>query len=90
MHKICRLALQGLRNNNPSPKRGRLRNTFKSTKTKGLGQKDIQWYLDFFKYGVPPHGGWGFGGARFIMKLLGLKSIREAMFIYRGVNHINP
>lgn len=59
-------------------------------KSKGLGQKDIQWYLDFFRYGMPPHGGWGLGGARFIMKLLGIEHIRDAMFIYRGVNHLNP
>jgi len=59
-------------------------------KAKGLGQKDIQWYLDFFRYGMPPHGGWGLGGARFIMKLLGIEHIRDAMFIYRGVNHLHP
>jgi len=59
-------------------------------KAKGLGQKDIQWYLDFFRYGMPPHGGWGLGGARFIMKLLGIEHIRDAMFIYRGVNNLNP
>ncbi|MBQ9270859.1 MAG: aspartate--tRNA(Asn) ligase, partial [Alphaproteobacteria bacterium] len=59
-------------------------------KAKGLGTKDIQWYLDFFRYGMPPHGGWGLGGARFIMKLLGIEHIRDAMFIYRGVNNLNP
>lgn len=59
-------------------------------KAKGLGQKDIQWYLDFFRYGMPPHGGWGLGGARFVMKLLGIEHIRDAMFIYRGVNNLNP
>jgi len=59
-------------------------------KSKGLGQTDIQWYLDFFRYGMPAHGGWGLGGARFIMKLLGIEHIRDAMFIYRSVNNINP
>ena len=62
----------------------------KQLKDKGLGTKDIQWYLDFFKYGVPPHGGFGLGGARFIKQLLNLESIREAMFIYRGVNYLYP
>lgn len=57
---------------------------------KGLGTKDIQWYLDFFKYGVPPHGGWGIGGARFLKQLLNLESIRDAMFLYRDVNHLYP
>ncbi len=57
---------------------------------KGLGTTDIQWYLDFFKYGVPPHGGWGLGGSRFLKQLLDLESIRDAMFLFRGVNHLNP
>lgn len=57
---------------------------------KGAKTTDIQWYLDFFKYGVPPHGGWGLGGARFIMKLLNLESIRDAMFLFRGVKHLHP
>ncbi|MBL0690147.1 MAG: aspartate--tRNA(Asn) ligase [Alphaproteobacteria bacterium] len=42
---------------------------------KGLEQKPMQWYLDFFKYGCPPHGGWGFGASRLIMNLLGLESL---------------
>lgn len=57
---------------------------------KGLGTTDIQWYLDFFKYGVPPHGGWGLGGSRFLKQLLDLESIRDSMFLFRGVNHLNP
>ena len=57
---------------------------------KGFATEEIQWYLDFFKYGVPPHGGWGLGGSRFIKQLLDLESIRDAMFIYRGVNNIYP
>ena len=39
---------------------------------KGLHQEDLQWYLECFRYGMPPHGGWGFGGARFIKQLLEL------------------
>lgn len=57
---------------------------------KGLGTTDIQWYLDFFKYGVPPHGGWGLGGSRFLKQMLNLESIRDTMFLFRGVNHLNP
>lgn len=57
---------------------------------KGLGTEEIQWYLDFFKFGVPPHGGWGLGGSRFIKQLLDLETIRDAMFLYRGVNNIYP
>ena len=59
-------------------------------KGKGLHQEGLQWYLDCFRYGMPPHGGWGFGGARFIKQLLELPTIREAMFLYRGPSRLMP
>ncbi|MDR0741669.1 MAG: hypothetical protein LBF28_02755, partial [Rickettsiales bacterium] len=57
---------------------------------KGLEQDGLQWYLDCFRYGMPPHGGWGFGGARFIKQLLGLDSIRESTLLFRGPNRLMP
>lgn len=56
---------------------------------KGL-DKDVQFYLEFFKYGCPPHGGFGLGIDRLTMLLLGLPSLKEAMFIFRGPNRLNP
>ena len=55
---------------------------------KGL-TKDVEFYLQFFKYGCPPHGGFGIGVDRLNMLLLGL-SIKEEMFIFRGPNRLNP
>ncbi|MBP5485405.1 MAG: aspartate--tRNA(Asn) ligase [Alphaproteobacteria bacterium] len=57
---------------------------------KGLHQEGLQWYLECFRYGMPPHGGWGFGGARFIKQLLELPTIREAMFLFRGPTRLMP
>lgn len=57
---------------------------------KGLHQEGLQWYLDCFRFGMPPHGGWGLGGARFIKQLLGLPSLREATFLFRGPSRIMP
>lgn len=56
---------------------------------KGLS-KDVEFYLDFFKYGCPPHGGFGLGVDRITMLLLGLPSLKEAMFLFRGPNRLNP
>lgn len=56
---------------------------------KGLG-KDVEFYLDFFKYGCPPHGGFAIGVDRLTMLLLNLPSLKETMFIFRGPNRINP
>lgn len=50
---------------------------------------DVKFYLEFFKYGCPPHGGFGLGVDRLTMLLLGIH-IKEAMFIFRGPNRLNP
>lgn len=55
---------------------------------KGLTE-DVKFYLEFFQYGCPPHGGFGLGIDRLTMLLLGLH-IKEAMFIFRGPNRLNP
>ena len=61
----------------------------KQAKEKGL-DKDVKFYLEFFKYGCPPHGGFGLGIDRITMLLLGLPSLKESMFIFRGPNRLNP
>ena len=55
---------------------------------KGL-KEDIKFYLDFFKYGCPPHGGFGLGVDRLTLVLLEIP-VKEAMFIFRGPNRLNP
>ena len=56
---------------------------------KGLGE-DVKFYLEFFKYGCPPHGGFAIGLDRLTMLLLGLPHLREAMFLFRSPNRLNP
>jgi aspartyl-tRNA synthetase len=57
---------------------------------KGVSLESIQFYLDFFKYGCPPHGGFGFGLARLLAAMLNQKSIREVVFLHRGPNRLIP
>ncbi len=59
-------------------------------KEKGFSLEPIQYYLDFFRYGCPPHGGYGFGLTRMFMVMLGFKSVREVTYIYRGINRLTP
>ena len=61
----------------------------KQAEEKGLG-KDVEFYLEFFKYGCAPHGGFGIGLDRLTMLLLCLPSLKEEMFIFRGPNRLNP
>jgi aspartyl-tRNA synthetase len=62
----------------------------KQAEEKGLHAEPIQFYLDFFKYGCPPHGGYGLGLSRLLMVLLGMNNIREAVYIFRGPTRLNP
>lgn len=57
---------------------------------KGIDPKDLAFYLEFFKYGMPPHGGFAIGIARIMMQIFEIDNIREATFIYRGPTRLNP
>lgn len=57
---------------------------------KGLSEEGIRFYLDFFRYGCPPHGGFGFGLTRMLMVLLGLPAVRDATFLVRTPNRLTP
>ena len=57
---------------------------------KGLSLEGLAHYLDFFRYGVPPHGGFGMGLARVLMLMLGLDSIREVTYLFRGPTRLAP
>ena len=61
----------------------------KNAKEKGL-EEDVKFYLEFFKYGCPPHGGFGMGIDRLTMLLLEMPSVKETEFLFRGPNRINP
>ncbi|MFF8603934.1 aspartate--tRNA(Asn) ligase [Streptomyces sp. NPDC015232] len=62
----------------------------KQAAEKGMSTEPMQDYLNTFRYACPPHGGLGMGLGRVLMVLLGLESIREATFLFRGPNRITP
>jgi len=59
-------------------------------KKKKLNPDDFEHYLQIFKYGMPPHGGWGLGSERIVQKILGLKSVKEAILFPRDVKRLTP
>ncbi len=61
-----------------------------SLKVKGLRVESFKHYLEAFKYGMPPHGGFGLGIERLLMQLLNLKNIREAVLFPRDRNRLTP
>jgi aspartyl-tRNA synthetase len=59
-------------------------------KEKGLSEESVGTYLDFFRWGCPPHGGAGIGPTRMIMKIFDAENIREVTYLHRGVNRLTP
>ncbi|WP_104194607.1 aspartate--tRNA(Asn) ligase [Cryobacterium sp. M25] len=59
-------------------------------KEKGVDLEEIEGYLDFFRYGVPSHGGFGMGLARVLMLMLHQASIREVTYLFRGPTRLEP
>ena len=57
---------------------------------KGMDLAELGFYLDFFRYGVPPHGGFGMGLARVLMLMLQQSSIREVTYLFRGPTRLLP
>ena len=54
-----------------------------------MDPKKIKMFLEAFKYGVPPEGGFAFGAERITMQLLGLKNVREASMFPRDMERID-
>ncbi len=57
---------------------------------KGLSEESLSDYLNFFKFGCPPHGGVGIGPGRIVAQILGLSSVKEATFLPRDVKRLRP
>ncbi|AUB56418.1 aspartate--tRNA(Asn) ligase [Methanobacterium subterraneum] len=59
-------------------------------KKQGLNPDSFQHYLAAFKYGMPPHAGWGLGAERFTMCITGMKNIRETVLFPRDRRRLAP
>lgn len=62
----------------------------KQTKEKGLNFDEMKEYQDIFRYGIPPHGGVGFGLDRITQRLLNLSNVREAVLLPRDPKRTKP
>jgi aspartyl-tRNA synthetase len=61
-----------------------------NARAKGLDPAELATYFDFFRYGVPPHGGFGMGLARVLMLMLKLPNLRETTYLFRGPTRLEP
>ena len=62
----------------------------KNIKKLGLNPDSFSFYLEAFKYAMPPHGGWGLGLERMVAKTLNLSTVKEASLFPRDVKRLTP
>ncbi len=56
----------------------------------GLNADGFDFYLKAFRYGMPPHSGWGLGAERLLMTMLGIENIREVVLFPRDRKRLSP
>ncbi|MGM0591525.1 MAG: aspartate--tRNA(Asn) ligase [Halobacteriota archaeon] len=56
----------------------------------GLDPEAFEYYTKMFRYGMPPHAGWGLGAERLVMTMLDLPNIREAVLFPRDRQRLSP
>lgn len=56
----------------------------------GLNPDGFEFYLRAFKYGMPPHSGWGVGCERLVMTMLGVENIRDTVLFPRDRRRLSP
>jgi aspartyl-tRNA synthetase len=56
----------------------------------GLDPGQFEYYTKMFRYGMPPHAGWGLGAERLLMTMLDLDNIREAVLFPRDRQRLSP
>lgn len=84
------LMFKGIELSSGGQREHRYEELIKQVKEKDMDPKLVEWFTKFFKYGVPPHGGFAIGIERLTMTLLGIKNIREAVLFPRDPKRMRP
>ena len=83
------LLFRGVEITTGGQRRHNYQNLIDGIRMKGLDPEQFSYYLQAFKYGMPPHGGWGMGLERLTAKFLGLQNVKEATLFPRDINRID-
>ena len=84
------LLWNGLEITSGAQREHRVEHLEKQIKEQGLNIASFETYLNFFRYGCPPHGGFAPGPTRMLMKIFNLPNVREVTYLYRGVKRLSP
>ncbi len=81
---------KGLEQSSGGQREHRYEKIIQQIKEKQMNVNSLDWFTKFFKYGVPPHGGFCLGIERFVKQLLDLKNIREGVLFPRAPERLLP
>ena len=84
------LVFKGIEMSSGGQREHRYDKIMEQVKMKGMRPESVAWFSDFFKYGVPPHGGFALGIERLTMQILGLENVREATLFPRDTERLTP
>jgi len=84
------LDYKGLEISSGGQREHRYTELLRNIRDKGLDPMDFEFYLEAFKYGMPPHGGFGLGVERLLMKMLDMENIRETIIFTRDIHRFIP
>ncbi len=84
------LAYRGLEIASGGPREHRYERLLENIRTAGLDPALFPGYLEAFRFGMPPHGGWGLGVDRLVQGLAGLSNIRESRLFPRDRYRLDP
>ncbi|MCQ6963301.1 aspartate--tRNA(Asn) ligase [Methanolobus chelungpuianus] len=83
MHRTMELSSGAQRIHDPEQLKSRI-------ESQGLNPEGFEFYLRAFRYGMPPHGGWGIGCDRLVMTMLGVENIRDVVLFPRDRRRLSP
>ncbi len=83
MHRTMELSSGAQRIHDPEQLKQRI-------ESQGLDPEGFEFYLRAFKYGMPPHAGWGVGCERLVMTMLGVENIRDVVLFPRDRRRLSP
>lgn len=84
------LIYKGIEQSSGGQREHRYDKLIQNIREKKMSLKSLEWFTKFFKYGVPPHGGFNIGIERLTMQLLDLPNIREAVLFPRDPERLSP
>lgn len=84
------LNFKGLELSSGGQREHRYEQLMENVKTKGMKASEVEWFTQFFQYGVPPHGGFAIGIERLTMSLLNVENVRDCVLFPRDPERLVP